>query len=116
MRSTESCLNGREKVEDIGQRGGGGRMGVDLVLLTDRTFINEVLDKGCKSWPPVVSFKDRLGAEDPHMSREGGGVYGMEESRSGGWGHKHPSLEVQMTIVVVPVRESGAREEGSAVL
>ena len=40
----------------------------------------------------------------------------MEESRSGGRGHEHPTLEVQMTIVVVPVGESGAKEEGSAIL
>ena len=40
----------------------------------------------------------------------------MEECRSGGRGHEHPTLEVQMTIVVVPVGESGAREEGGAVL
>ena len=40
----------------------------------------------------------------------------MEESRSGGWGHEHPTLEVQMTIVIVPVGESGAKEEGSAIL
>ena len=91
-------------------------MGVDLVLLTDCTSINEILDKGGKSQPPVVSLKDGLGVEDLHMTREGGGVYSMKESRSGGRGHEHPTLEVQMTIVVVPVRESGAREEGSAIL
>ena len=43
-------------------------MGVDFVLLTDRTSINEIFDKGCKSRPPVVSLKDGLGAEDPHMT------------------------------------------------
>ena len=40
----------------------------------------------------------------------------MEECRSGGQGHEQLTLEVQMTIVVVPVGESGVREEGSAVL
>ena len=43
-------------------------MGVDLVLLTDRTSINKVLDKGGKSWPPVVPFEDGLGVKDPHMA------------------------------------------------
>ena len=43
-------------------------------------------------------------------------MYGMQEGGAGGWGNKHPTFKVQMTIVVVPVRESGAREEGGAVL
>ena len=47
-------------------------MGVDLVLLTDHTSINNVFDKGSKSWPPVVSFEDGLGVKDAHMAREGG--------------------------------------------
>ena len=49
-----------------------GGMGVDLVLLTDCTSINKVFDKGSKSWPPVVSFEDGLGAKDAHMAQEGG--------------------------------------------
>ena len=32
----------------------------------------------------------------------------------GGQGNKHPTFKVQMTIVVVPVREGGVREEGGA--
>ena len=40
----------------------------------------------------------------------------MQECRLGGREYEHPTLEVQMTIVIVPVRESGAREEGSTVL
>ena len=91
-------------------------MGVDLVLLTDHTSINKILDEGGKSRPPVVSLKDGLGVEDSHMTRERGGVYGMEKCGLGGRGHEHPTFEVQMTIVIVPVGESGAREEGSAVL
>ena len=47
-------------------------MGVDLVLLTDCTSINKVFDKESEAWPPVVSFKDGLGAKDAHMVREGG--------------------------------------------
>ena len=39
-------------------------------------------------------------------------MYGMQESRSGGQGNKHLSFKVQIAIVVVPVREGGAREEG----
>ena len=87
----------------------GGGVGVDLVLLTDRTSIDKIFDKGSKSWPPVVSLKDGLGVKDAHMAREGRGVYDMQECRSGGWGNKHPTFKVQMTIVVVPVRESRVR-------
>ena len=48
--------------------GWSGGVGVDLVLLTDRTSINKILDKEGKSWPPVVPFEDGLGAKDPHMA------------------------------------------------
>ena len=58
------------------ERGGGryrtegqsGGMGVDFVLLTDRTFINKMFDEGGKSRPPVVSLKDGLGVKDSHMA------------------------------------------------
>ena len=39
-------------------------------------------------------------------------MYGMQEGRSGERGNKHLTFKVQMAIVVVPVREGGAREEG----
>ena len=41
-------------------------------------------------------------------------MYGMQEGGAGGWGNKHPTFKVQMAIVIVPVREGGAREEGVA--
>ena len=80
-------------------------MGVDLVLLTDRTSINKIFDEGSKSRPPVVPLKDGLGVKDAHVAQEGGRVYGMQECRSGGWGNKHSTFKEQMTIVIVPVRE-----------
>ena len=51
-----------------GTEGWSGGVGVDLVLLTDRTFINKVFDEGSEAWPPVVPFKDGLGAKDAHMA------------------------------------------------
>ena len=39
----------------------------------------------------------------------------MQECGSGGWGNEHPTFEVQMIIVIVPVGESGVREEGGTV-
>ena len=99
-----------------GTKGWSSRVGIDLVLLTDRASINKLFDEGSKTWPLVVSFKDGLGAKDAHMAREGGRVYGMQKCRMGGRGNKHPTFKVQMTIVIVPVRESGVREEGGAIL
>ena len=43
-------------------------------------------------------------------------MYGMQEGRSGGQENKHPTFKVQMAIVIVPVREGGAREEGGTLL
>ena len=51
-----------------GTEGWSGGVGVDLVLLTDCTSINKIVDKGSKSWPSVVSFKDGLGAKNAHMA------------------------------------------------
>ena len=55
-------------------------MGVDLVLLTDRTSINKILDEGGKSWPPVVSLKDGLGVEDSHNAEVRIGRAGAQTS------------------------------------
>ena len=90
-------------------------MGVDLVLLTDHTSINKMFDEGSKSWPPVVPLEDGLGVKDAHMAQEGRRMYGMQEWRSGGWGNKHATFKIQMTIVIVPVKEGGVREEGGAI-
>ena len=38
----------------------------------------------------------------------------MQEGGVGGQRNKHLTFKVQMAIVVVPVREDGAREEGVA--
>ena len=48
------------------------RVGVSLVLLTDRIAGDEVLHKGGETRPPEVLFQDCFGTKDPHMSRERG--------------------------------------------
>ena len=53
-----------------GTEGWSGGVGVDLVLLTDRTSINKVFDEGSKSWPPIVPLEDGLGAKDAHVAQE----------------------------------------------
>ena len=49
-------------------------MSVDLVLLANCAAHNEVLDKGGKTWPPEILFKDGFGVENTHMTQEGGRV------------------------------------------
>ena len=76
-------VNG-QLLEGEGVRGGNGNkrrddwMGVDFVLLTDGTPVNEVFDKRGKAWPPEVMFKNGLRAEDTHVAGERGGVKRME--------------------------------------
>ena len=49
-------------------------MSVDLVLLANHATSNEMLDKGGKTQPPEIPFKDRLGVENTHVTQEGGGM------------------------------------------
>ena len=73
---------GERDVGFNGEQGGRNRVGVCLVLLADRTTSDEVLYKGGETWPPEVSFQDSFGMKDPHMSRERGGVNGVEQGRA----------------------------------
>ena len=54
-------------------------MSINFVLLVDCTAINKVFDKGEKTGPPVVTFKNGLGTEDTHMTREGRGMNSVEQ-------------------------------------
>ena len=56
-------------------------MYVNLVLLIDGTTIDEMLYEGGETQPPVVMFKENLGAEDPHVASGGRGVESVEERR-----------------------------------
>ena len=53
-------------------------MGVDFVLLTDGTSVDEVFDKRGKARPPEVTFKNSLRVEDTHVAGGRGGVKRME--------------------------------------
>ena len=59
----------RDSRLDWEQRG-NNRVCVSLVLLTDRTAGDEVLDQGGETRLPKVPFQDCFGTKDPHMSRE----------------------------------------------
>ena len=103
IRSTESCLNGRETEDEIGQVGGNGRMHVDLILLANCTVSNEIFDKGRETWPPEVTFEDRLGVENSHVTQEGGRMDGMEESRAGQRRNIHAIVKIEVSIVKYPI-------------
>ena len=82
-RKVHDKVNG-QLLEGEGVQGGNGnerrdsRMGVDLVLLTDGTPIDEVFDKRGKAQPPEVTFENSLCAEDIHVAGGRGGVKRME--------------------------------------
>ena len=75
----------RELFEGKDGSGGDGckwrnsQIGVDFVLLTEGTSINEVFYEGREIGPPKVTFKDRLGVEDTHVISSGGRVDGVKE-------------------------------------
>ena len=79
----------RELFKGEGGRGGDehkwrdGWMDVDFVLLTEGTSIDEVFYKGRETGPPRVTFKDRLGVEDTHVTSGGGRVDEVEERGAG---------------------------------
>ena len=85
MRRGKVCdkVNG-QLLEGEGVRGGNGnerrdgRMGVNLVLLTDGTPVDKMFDKRGKAWPPEVTFKNSLCAEDTHVAGGREGVKRME--------------------------------------
>ena len=72
-------LKGEDGREGDGHKQGDGRMGVDLVLLTDGTAINKVFHEGGETRPLKITFKDSLGAEDTHVTHGGGRVDRVEE-------------------------------------
>ena len=71
-------MEGERSGERDGMERRRGGMSINLVLLADCTAINKVFDKGGKTRPPVVMFKDSLCAKDTHMTREGRGMNSME--------------------------------------
>ena len=79
----------RELLKGEGGRGGDGhkwrdgQMGVDFVLLTEGTSVDDVFYEGRETGPPKVTFKDRLDVEDTHVTSGGGRVDGVEEREAG---------------------------------
>ena len=108
----------RELFKEKDGRGGDGckwrdgQMGVDFVLLTEGTAVDEVFHEGGETWPLKITFKDSFGVENTHVACGGGRVDGVEERGAGQWGNIHPSFKVKVSIVINPVRRGRAREQG----
>ena len=70
-------------------------MGVDLVSLADGTSLDEVSDKCCQSWPPIVSLYLINGPVITAMTSRGRVMDGMKEVVPVRFGHISPILEVE---------------------
>ena len=53
-------------------------MRVGLVLLADGAAGDKVLYEGGETWPPEIPFQERFGMKDTHVTRQRGGVDGVE--------------------------------------
>ena len=83
------------------------RVCVGLILLANGAASDKVFHEGGETRPPEIPFQDRLGMEDTHVTRQRGGVYGVEQNRVSRGGHEHAITEVEMSIIERPVREGG---------
>ena len=54
------------------------RVSVGLVLLADGAASDEVLHKGGEAWPPEIPFENCFGVKDTHVTRQRGGMDGVE--------------------------------------
>ena len=54
------------------------RVCVGLVLLADRAAGNKVFHEGGEAQPPEIPFQNRFGAKDTHVTRQRGGMDGVE--------------------------------------
>ena len=104
-------LKGKDGRGGDGCKQRDGRMGIDLVLLTDGASIDEVFHEGGETWPSKITFKDSLGVEDTHVTHGGGRVDGVEKRGAGRWRNIHPSFKVKLSIVISPIRCRRAREQ-----
>ena len=58
------------------------RVCVGLVLLANGATSDKVLYEGGETWPPKILFQECLGMEDTHVTRQRGGVDGVEQGRA----------------------------------
>ena len=86
-------------------------MCANFVLLADGAASNEVIDEDGKSRPPKVVFNDGPGAKTSEVTRERGGMDGVEERGTGGRWYIHATFIVEVSIVKSPVSEGGTWEE-----
>ena len=75
-----------------------------------------MLHKGGEAWPPEIPFQNRLGAKDTHMTRQRGGMDGVEQGRASGRRYEHSIAEVKMSVIERPVGERGPSEQWRALI
>ena len=87
-------------------------MCADFILLANGTTGDKVIDEDGKSWPPEVALDDGLGAESSEMTRDRGGMDGVQERGTSGWQYIHTTLVIEVSVVKGPVGEGGSGEKG----
>ena len=86
-------------------------MCADLVLLANSAAGNKVIDEDRKSRPPKVALNDGLRAETSKVTRERGGMDGVQERGASGRWYIHTAFIVKMSVVKSPVGKGGTWKE-----
>ena len=106
MRSTESCLNGREEDDLMGDSGGvTGCVRTLFCWQIHSAASNEVIDEDGKPRPPEVALDDSLGAEPSEMTSGRGGMDGVQERGASGWRYIHTTFVIEVSVVKGPIGE-----------
>ena len=74
-------------------------MSIGLVLLADRATGDEVFDKCGEARPPEIPFQNSLGSKDTHVTRQRGGMDGVEQGGASRRGNEHAVTEIKMTVI-----------------
>lgn len=81
-----------------------------LVLLTNRATSYKMGNKGRKTWPPEILFKERLSAKMTQVASKGRRMNRMEERRArSGW-NIYVIFKKEMATIEGPVKEKRIRE------
>ena len=87
-------------------------MRANFILLANGAASDKVVDENRKSRPPKVSFDDGFGAKSSEMTRERGGMDGVQKRGTGGRWNIHSAFIVEVSIVKSPISNGGTWEEG----
>ena len=113
MRSMESCWNGRDEEEGMGDKGGHVGWWFTLFCWHMAQPETKALTKEDK---PGHMFDDGFGVETPCMPRGGGFMQRADKGAAGCWWYIHLSFKVEAAILKGPVSKGRVREQGGAIL